>query len=193
MADIALVVCVHFKTWNKALKCAGLEINKINKISDEEYFLNLEEVWMRLGRQPKYGEMVKPFSRYPSGTYEKHFGTWRKALEAFIKYINNEEQQLLQEEKQIFEKPLNGLSEEIKISKHKTKRYINWRLRFLVMRKDNFKCVACGRNPATDPKIILHVDHIHAWEDGGETVFENLQTLCSVCNIGKSNLDMYEK
>jgi hypothetical protein len=28
------------------------------------------------------------------------------------------------------------------------------------MRKDNFKCVACGRNPATDPKIVLHVDHI---------------------------------
>jgi 5-methylcytosine-specific restriction endonuclease McrA len=73
--------------------------------------------------------------------------------------------------------------------RHKTKRDINWRLRFLVMRKDNFKCVACGRNPANDKEIILHVDHILAWDKGGETVYENLQTLCSVCNIGKSNLD----
>ncbi|MCL4507775.1 MAG: HNH endonuclease [Chloroflexi bacterium] len=34
----------------------------------------------------------------------------------------------------------------------------------------------------------LHVDHILAWSKGGETVLENLQTLCSVCNLGKSNV-----
>jgi 5-methylcytosine-specific restriction endonuclease McrA len=73
-------------------------------------------------------------------------------------------------------------------TRHKTKRSINWRLRFLVMRRDNFKCKICGISPAADPKIILHVDHIKAWANGGETVIENLQTLCSVCNIGKSDL-----
>lgn len=56
------------------------------------------------------------------------------------------------------------------------------------MRCDNFKCKNCGRSPATDPTIILHVDHKTAWANGGETVLENLQTLCSVCNIGKSDL-----
>ena len=57
------------------------------------------------------------------------------------------------------------------------------------MRQDNFKCKNCGRSPATDPTIILHVDHKTAYANGGETVLENLQTLCSKCNIGKSNLE----
>lgn len=35
----------------------------------------------------------------------------------------------------------------------------------------------------------LHIYYILARHKGGNTVFENLQTLCSVCNIGKSNLD----
>ena len=47
-------------------------------------FKNLEEVWIKLGRQPKYAEVHKPLSKY-------HVGTWRKALEKFIAYINNEE------------------------------------------------------------------------------------------------------
>jgi 5-methylcytosine-specific restriction endonuclease McrA len=37
--------------------------------------------------------------------------------------------------------------------------------------------------------ITLHVDHIKPWSKGGETVPDNLQTLCSVCNIGKNNLE----
>ena len=73
--------------------------------------------------------------------------------------------------------------------KHKTKREINWRLRFIIMKRDNFKCKDCGRSPATDQSIILHVDHKKAWAKGGETVLENLETLCSKCNIGKSDLE----
>ncbi|MCW5775769.1 MAG: HNH endonuclease [Phycisphaeraceae bacterium] len=32
---------------------------------------------------------------------------------------------------------------------------------------------------------MLHVDHILAWSNGGETVLANLQTLCDRCNLGK--------
>lgn len=71
---------------------------------------------------------------------------------------------------------------------HKTKREISLRLRFLVMKRDNFKCQICGRSPATDQSIILHVDHIIPWSKGGETTENNLQTLCSKCNLGKSNM-----
>ena len=74
------------------------------------------------------------------------------------------------------------------VKEHRTKREVNDRLRFKVMRRDNFKCCYCGRSPANDPKIILHVDHITPWSKGGETTFENLQTLCSRCNIGKGAL-----
>ena len=72
--------------------------------------------------------------------------------------------------------------------KHKTSRNINLRLRYKVLKRDNFKCVICGRSPAKDQNIELHVDHIIPYSKGGETVIENLRTLCSDCNLGKSNL-----
>lgn len=172
----------RFGGWFNTLEKAGLEKTRtpIN-LPEEDLFQNLEEIWTRLGRQPRYTEIQKPLSKYSAGTYENRFGTWRKALERFVAYVNNEE----------------SASSEATIKNnqvepstlHKTKRGINWRLRFIVMRHDNFKCKSCGRSPATDPGIILHVDHIKAWANGGETVLENLQTLCSKCNIGKSNLE----
>ena len=62
------------------------------------------------------------------------------------------------------------------------------RLRFLVMRRDHFKCVLCGRTPATDPTTELHIDHIVAWSKHGRTEINNLRTLCSRCNLGKADL-----
>lgn len=73
-----------------------------------------------------------------------------------------------------------------------TSRDINLRLRFLVMQRDNFKCCMCGASPAKDPAIVLHIDHIVPWAKGGETTYENLQTLCSKCNLGKSDLLLNE-
>lgn len=72
---------------------------------------------------------------------------------------------------------------------HKTSRDINLRLRFLVMKRDNFKCCVCGRSPATAQGLELQVDHIKPWTKGGETTLENLQTLCRDCNLGKSDLE----
>jgi len=171
----------RFGSWFKVLSLAGLKKSRsLLNIPDEELFKNLEEVWVKLGKQPSYTDMQRPLSEYSVGTYTNRFGSWRKALEKFVEFINNEGQ---------FSS--NGVSENYldeMTTRHKTKRSINWRLRFLVMRRDNFKCKICGISPATDPKIVLHVDHIKAWANGGETVMENLQTLCSRCNIGKSDL-----
>jgi len=153
-------------------------------LSEDDLFNNLEEVWVKLGRQPRFTEMLIPLSKYTAQTYANKFGTWRKALERFVIYINNEESISTEESlKSIRTRPN---------TRHKTSRTINWRLRFIVMRRDNFKCKNCGRSPATDPSIILHVDHKRAWAKGGETTLENLQTLCSKCNIGKSDLKSHE-
>jgi 5-methylcytosine-specific restriction endonuclease McrA len=73
-------------------------------------------------------------------------------------------------------------------SKHTTGRDPSLRLRWRVLQRDNFKCCGCGASPAITLGVELHVDHIHPWSEGGETVLENLQTLCSKCNLGKSNL-----
>ena len=178
----ATTITRRFGNWFKALEIAGLEKTRSSfNISEEELFKNIEEVWLKLGRQPRYQEIQKPLSKYSAGTYDNRFGSFRKALEAFVVYMNNEEAASS-------EVGIKNLSIQA-IVKHKTKREINWRLRFIVMRRDNFKCKNCGRSPATDPSIILHVDHIKAWANGGETVLENLQTLCSKCNIGKSDLE----
>ncbi len=172
----------RFGSWFNALEKAGLEKTRTPmNVPEEDLFQNLEEIWIKLGRQPKYAEIQKPLSKYHVGTYENRFGTWRKALERFVAYINNEERSSSEESiKDIRVEPS---------TLHKTKRGINWRLRFIAMRRDNFKCKSCGRSPATDPTIILHVDHIKAWANSGETILENLQTLCSKCNIGKSDLE----
>lgn len=69
----------------------------------------------------------------------------------------------------------------------RTSRNINWRLRFLVLQRDKFRCVKCGASPAKGHSVSLQVDHVVPWSRGGETEFENLQTLCEICNIGKSN------
>ena len=168
--------------WFEILKKAGMKMNRSPiSIPEEDLFKNLEEVWIKLERQPGWNETRKPLSRYSADTYANRFGTWRKALERFVEYINTEE-------KISSEQAIKNISIELS-TKHKTPRNINWRLRFIVMKRDNFKCKNCGRSPATNLNIILHVDHIKAWAKGGETVSENLQTLCSKCNIGKSDLD----
>ena len=66
-------------------------------------------------------------------------------------------------------------------------RVISDKLRYQVLKRDNFKCCACGASPAKDPSVELHIDHIIPWSKGGETTIENLQTLCSRCNLGKSD------
>ena len=206
----------RFGSWIKAKEKAGLKRREHPSISDEEYFKNLEEVWIKLGKQPHFSDMKIPFSKYSGSGYVHNFGTWRKALERFIEYVNKEEKTTIEGENSIIikegilpqvpiieypnEELVSGFADKTPsakrpksspepINKHRTKREVNDRLRFRVMKRDNFKCQYCGRSPATDPKIILHVDHIIPWSKGGETTFENLRTLCSTCNRGKGNLE----
>lgn len=174
----------RFGSWFNAVEQAGLGRSKTQRekmISEEELFENLEKVWVKLGRQPKFRDMWAGISKYGPSPYARTFGSWRKALESFVTFVNREEN--ISSEEAIKKLEIEPSTH------HKTSRNINWRLRFIVMRRDNFKCKKCGRSPATDPKVILHVDHKKAWANGGETVLENLETLCSKCNIGKSDLE----
>jgi hypothetical protein len=58
-------------------------------------------------------------------------------------------------------------------------------LRWQVFERDDFKCVACGKS--SNDGAILHVDHIIPRSKGGKDTIDNYQTLCHLCNIGKSN------
>lgn len=74
-----------------------------------------------------------------------------------------------------------------KSSGNKSSRIVSDKLRYQVLKRDSFKCCACGASPAKDPSVELHIDHVIPWSKGGETTLENLQTLCSKCNLGKSD------
>ncbi len=60
-------------------------------------------------------------------------------------------------------------------------------LRWQVLQRDNWKCVSCGRSSLHE--IVLHVDHVIPRSKGGPDHIDNYQTLCNICNIGKSNKD----
>ena len=170
----------RFGSWFKCLELAGLAPSRSKiGISDEELFEEIEKIWVKLGKQPSYTQM-RDSSQYSIGTYEKRFGGWRRALTLFINYVDEDsiEQQDDKEQAQKDQKEY----------KHRTPRAINLRMRFIVFQRDNFKCCACGASPAKDPSVELHIDHVIPWSKGGETKIDNLQTLCSKCNLGKSDL-----
>lgn len=182
----------RFGGWDSALKAASLETTGYHrKVTEYDLFQDIEDTWIRLGRQPKTSDIKSGSSKYGMTTYLRHFGSWRNALGTFVEYINSEED--------VIDRPPNSniktnVCENVHAGHssilHKTKRDINLRMRFIVLKRDNFKCCACGASPAKDSSVELHVDHIVPWSKGGETVLENLQTLCSKCNLGKSDLSL---
>lgn len=166
----------RFGTWNAAVEAAGLRVIRKKNISEQELFTALGELWIRLGRQPKYAELTKPYFPYSAKPYEQRFGSWRKALEAFVVYANSEGR----------EGPgIAGKDPELK--SRRTSRSINLRLRWKVLQRDNCRCCSCGASPALNPGTEFEFDHIIPWSKGGETQLDNLQTLCRACNQGKSN------
>lgn len=172
----------RFGSWGSALQKAGFQLNIQRNISDLELFENIKKVWLQLGRQPLYDEIKQPLSKYSTRPYTKRFGSWLKALEAFIEYINLDDETKVGIEDDISAKFLKSKIE----FKHKTKRQPSERLKVQVLMRDGNKCRLCG---VTVTGNNIHFDHIKPWSKGGETVLENLQVLCDVHNLAKGNLD----
>lgn len=186
------VVRRRFGTWASGIEKAGLKISEMynRRFSDEECFENLLNVWTHYGRQPVYSEMKSPPSEIGPDTYKRRFGGWRKALEAFVSRMNQDENS---EGRPVFKKEQEEQITHVRVQirRHivavENKHNIGLGLRYKVLSRDNFKCVRCGRSPATDPNVELHIDHKLPFSKGGKTILENLETKCKECNLGKSN------
>lgn len=165
----------RFGTWNKALGEAGLLVSGRIDISEETLFENVLKLWLHYGHQPRRAYLALPPSTVSQSPYNRKYGSWNSALKAFVEYANTQEVERPSDERTPSIKSRNGRDPSL-------------RLRYRVLVFDNFKCRVCGRSPASDSKVELHVDHIVPWSAGGNTDFDNLQTLCSTCNLGKSNL-----
>jgi hypothetical protein len=165
---------LRFGTWNKALVAAGLEPGNERDITDDRLFDNLMCLWEHYGRQPRVRELTVPPSVVSYGPYERRFRSWTNALAEFVIYANSQDVR-------------PPIPIEV-VGSRQTGRSASLRTRFRVLKRDNFSCRACGASPALRPGLSLHVDHVKAWSFGGETIEENLQTLCEACNLGKSNV-----
>jgi hypothetical protein len=176
---------VRFGSWNKALRKAGLNLVVQRDVSEKELFKNIEEIWLNIGRQPVFRDIKIPLSKYSTHQYVAKFGTWRKALEAFVETINSgvsQDQEINSGDEEVLE-----VAPEAEATfKHKTKRIPSERLKVQVLMRDGNKCRLCG---VTVTGINIHFDHIFPWSKGGETTLENLQILCETHNLAKGNLE----
>lgn len=185
----------RFGSWVGLAEKSGLKLSSKyrRRYSNEVYFENLLNVWTYHGRQPFYREIEEYPSTISAGAYEGRFGSWRKALEAFVNRMNNDELEApenieTQEVTKKIKKEIPQKGKNLKVVvKAEDRRGITLSLRYKVLVRDNFKCVRCGRNPATNPGVELHVDHNIPFSKGGKSLLENLETKCRECNLGKGN------
>ena len=149
----AATVMRRFGSWWAALKQAGLQISSLGKrYSDEEYFENLLAIWTHHGRQPTYGEMDEQPSSIPSSAYEAKWGTWRKALLAFLERVNSDTHiEQAQPPAPVAEEdapPASRRRSQPRRINDEDQHEIRMGLRYEVLKRDRFRCVLCGASPA---------------------------------------------
>lgn len=200
MANISSsAVRKHFEgSWTKAmvtlkrhLQQKGLDLvprpyapNRI--FSDKELFDEMERVWHKVGQRPSRieWEISKPKISY--NTYKKRFGGWQKACLKFIEYKMGGD--ILAKDFILPDIAKHKVDRMNKAEyKQEDSRNISLSSRLEVLSRDNFRCVYCGKSPATDIGTKLHIDHKVPFSKGGKSTVENLQTLCEECNYGKSD------
>lgn len=175
----------RFGSWQAALEAAGLKLSNMGRRhTEDDYFDNLLVVWTHHGRRPTYAEMNLPPSTISNGAYANRFGTWGKAQAAFVEQVNSDLAEVQNEAQQ----PAPAIAASFK-PKIEDRRHIPVGLRYQVLKRDRFRCVTCGRSPASNLGCELHVDHVLAFSRGGKTNLQNLRTLCADCNLGKGDRD----
>lgn len=172
----------RFGKWEDLLAEVGLAPVPLGRrYTDEECFENILALWTHYGRQPIFGELKHPPSTVGPKAYVRRWGGWRVALSAFVRRVNEPGTSPPIPESLTHEAKAQNPS----VSDIPTPRSISLSMRYRVLSRDKFRCVACGASPAKDGSVELHVDHIHPWSRDGQNVEENLRTLCFKCNLGK--------
>lgn len=175
----------RFGSWKSAIEASGLELSRMaHRWTDDDYFDNLLDVWTHYGKRPTFQQMNRSPSRISGNGYAAKFGTWLKAVAAFVERVNSD----IARSEQEFHEATVPEPIEARPAREDL-RHIPVGLRYQVLRRDRFRCVICGRSPATDLECNLHVDHMVAFSRGGKTRLDNLRSLCVDCNLGKGAKD----
>jgi hypothetical protein len=170
-----------FGSWEALLLEVGLSPVPLGRrYSEDECFENLLNLWTHYGRQPRFAELNRSPSTVGSKAYVRRWGGWRGALAAFVQAANQAESSPNSKAD-----PERSDAPEPPSAAVPQARAMSLALRYRILSRDRFRCVACGRSPAKDGNVELHVDHIIPWSRGGGNVEPNLRTLCAQCNLGK--------
>ncbi len=189
----------EFGTWRKGLAALKEHLRKKDltltprKIpynrtySDEELFKEMDRVWTKLKHRPSRNEWEVFPPKISYGTYRHRFNGWQNACLKFIEYkmgtnilVDNEPVINSKDSQQ-------HRSKDDYKNKEGSTRTVPLNIRLKVLNRDAYRCVFCGRSPATDIGVKLHIDHKTPFSKGGKSTFDNLQTLCQDCNLGKSD------
>jgi len=177
------VVLSRFKTWKIALEATGLSLRphkktRKDKIPKEDLIRELARIWSQLGHRPSKTEWDNSDARYSYTTYKTRFGGWVNACMALVEGNAEFESSTSQSNQSV---------ETISETPKEKSRNVPLKMRLAVLKRDDYKCVLCGRSPAMNAGVTLHIDHIVPYANGGETVKDNLRTLCAECKWGKGN------
>ncbi|MBN2523656.1 MAG: HNH endonuclease [Bacteroidales bacterium] len=186
-------------SWSKAIQMLEIYLQNKNiefngkkrtqrNTSEKDIFQEMERIWLKLGHRPSRSEWVSSEPKMSYDTVYRHFGGWINACRRFVEYKTGTE--IKDEEIQSEKGHPKRLSRKKLAKRNDRSRSVSLNVRMKVLNRDNFRCVICGRSPATDLECKLHVDHIIPFSRGGDNTEDNLQTLCEKCNLGKSN-DIY--
>jgi hypothetical protein len=185
----------EFGSWANAMECLRQELKLQGKellpkhrgyFTRDQALNELERVWGKLGHRPSRIEWESSGATIGYNTYVRYFGSWTNAVLFFLE-SRAENRPSGEIQSVVLAENLQATPQAKKEARKRQSRDVPPGLRLRVYERDRFRCRYCGRTPVTDLSIQLHVDHIHPFAKGGDTVLENLQTLCSACNLGKSD------
>ena len=195
----ASAIKTHFGSWKKGLAALKKHLQKKGLdlsprpyapqriYSDKDLFDEMGRIWHKVGQRPSRTEWEMSEPKISIGAYKKRFGSWTTACQKFIE--NKMGGEISSDNFIRFgreESPSPEKNEKVEYSKGNS-RNVSLSLRLKVLNRDNFRCVYCGKSPATHFGTNLHIDHILPFSKGGKSTLENLQTLCEECNLGKSD------
>lgn len=171
-------VLSHFGSWDAALDSIGITLKDYKtdrkQITNTQLLAELARVWNALGHRPSKLEWESFDTAYSYTTYKQRFGGWVNACATLVASNTDITVPTIDSPPRPFVK--------LPVEKNRT---LPLKLRLRVLTRDKFRCVLCGRTPAINPGVVLHIDHIVPFSDKGQTVESNLRTLCEQCNWGK--------
>lgn len=136
-----------------------------------------------LGHRPSKGEWDSVDTQFSYTTYKQRFGGWLNACVAFIERAPTADAMTAQAP----DDTPSQANQAHEVSVADNPRNVPLKLRLKVLQRDRFCCVMCGRSPALEAGVSLHIDHVIPFSRGGKTNLDNLQTLCRDCNLGKGS------